>query len=74
MPQPTPAAVRALRASSGLTQPEFAALGHASRPACAQWECGLRNMSESTWALIRARVALRAGDEAAALAVLRERL
>ena len=71
---PTPAEIRALRERSGLTQPEFAALGHAARATCAQWESGLRSIGASTWDLIRARVALRAGDEATALAVLRERI
>lgn len=72
MPQPTPAEIRALRERAGLTQPEFAALGRASRATCAQWESGLRNISESTWDLIRARVALAAGDKSGALDVLRE--
>jgi hypothetical protein len=66
-------AVRALRKASGLTQPAFAALAYATKGACAQWEAG-GTVDPRSWALLRAGVALHLGDQAGALAVLRETL
>lgn len=71
----TPANVRALREAAGLTQTHFAELVGAKLRTAQSWEAegaNARGIDAATWALLRARVALMQGDEAGALAVLRE--
>lgn len=67
----TPDKIRALRRQSGLTQSQFAELAHVTRDAVASWETGRSSIHPAVWDLLRAKVALRIGDEAGALAVLR---
>ncbi len=52
LPEPTPAAVRALREGAGLSLAQAAALvGIGDRGTWARWERGERDMPVQTWAL-----------------------
>lgn len=72
---PTPTEICALRKTTGLNQTQFGELVGAKLRTAQSWEAegaSGRAMEGATWALLRARVALLKGDEAGALAVLRE--
>lgn len=64
--------IRVMYERSGLSYDEFAGLAGATRDALRPWFRG--SISPATRDILRARLALLAGDEAQALAVLRETL
>ena len=53
---PTPAEIRALRESAGLTQTGAAELVHGTMRAWQDWEAGARRMHPGLWALFRLRI------------------
>lgn len=53
---PTPAEIRALRESLGLSQTAAAALIHCTLRAWQEWEAGNRRMHPAMWELLRIKI------------------